>query len=127
MSQVEKTKCAKEQKKVKGWSTEEMKEKPSSSLEEDTEEKKTWRGMSQDELGQCWGRLAERMEEEVLDKYNVEDSKREAFKGRSAHLGWRRGAQKQERQNQKVERRQLGQNLRLVQRTQLAATAKQVG
>ena len=37
---LKKTKCAKEQKKVKGWSTEEMKENPSSSAEEDTEEKK---------------------------------------------------------------------------------------
>ena len=83
--------------------------------------------MSQDELGQCWRSLAERMEVEVLDKYKVEDSKREAFKGRSAQLEWRRGAQKQERQNKKVERRLLGQNLRLVQRTQLAATARQAG
>ena len=30
------------------------------------------------------------MEEEVLDNYKVEDSKREAFKGRSAPLEWRR-------------------------------------
>ena len=83
--------------------------------------------MSQDELGQCWRSLAERMEVEVLDKYKVEDSKREAFKGRSAQLEWRRDAQKQERQNKKVERRLLGQNLRLVQRMQLATTARQAG
>ena len=39
MSQVEKRKCVKEQKKVKGWSTEEMKNKANSLLvEEDTEE-----------------------------------------------------------------------------------------
>ena len=31
-----------------------------------------------------WNKLAERMEEEVLDKYKVEESKREAF------LEWRR-------------------------------------
>ena len=83
-------KCAKEKKKVKGWSTEEMKGKPSSSLEEDTEEMIKWRGMSQGVMDQCWKNLAERMEEEVLDKYKVEDSKREAFTGRSALLEWRR-------------------------------------
>ena len=48
---------------MKGWSAEEMKGKPSSSLEEDTVEMRKWREMSQDE-----------------------DSKREAHKGRSAPL-----------------------------------------
>ena len=37
------------------------------------------------------------------------------------------GAQKQEKQHKKVVRRLLGQNLRLVQRIQLAAAAKQAG
>ena len=46
--------------------------------------------MSQDEVDQCWRSLAERMEDEVLDKYKVEDSKKEAFKGRSAQSEWRR-------------------------------------
>ena len=41
-------------------------------------------------MDQCWKNLAERMEEEVLDKYKVEDSKREAYKGRGAPLEWRR-------------------------------------
>ena len=54
--------------------TEEMKDKPNSLLEEDTEEKKKWRGMSQDEMDQSWKNLAERMEDEVLDKYKVKDS-----------------------------------------------------
>ena len=35
----------KKKKTVKGWSTEEMKKKPSSSLEEDTEEMRKWRGL----------------------------------------------------------------------------------
>ena len=52
MSQGEGLQVEKEKKKVKGWSTEEMKEKPSSSLEEDTEELKKWRGMSQEEMEQ---------------------------------------------------------------------------
>ena len=30
------------------------------------------------------------MEEEVLDKYKVEESKKEAFRGRGAPLEWRR-------------------------------------
>ena len=33
--------------------------------------------------------LAERMEEEVLDKYKVEESKRGAFKGRGNTLKWK--------------------------------------
>ena len=37
------------------------------------------------------------------------------------------GAQKREKQHKKVVRRLLGQNLRLVQRIQLAAAAKQAG
>ena len=53
MSQGKGVKCTKEKKKVKGWSTEEMKgRKPSSSLEEDTEEMRKWRGLSQDEMDQ---------------------------------------------------------------------------
>ena len=50
-----------------GWSTEEIKDKPNSLVEEDTEEMKTWRGINQEEMDQCWKKLAERMEEEVLD------------------------------------------------------------
>ena len=47
--------------------------------------------MNQEEINHCWKKLAGKMEEEVLDKYKVEDSKREAFKGREAPpLEWRR-------------------------------------
>ena len=82
----------KEKKKVKGWSTEEMKEKPSSSfsLAEDTEEMKTWRGMSQEKMDQCWKRLAGKMTEEVLNKCMVDDSKRGADRGSGFPLEWRR-------------------------------------
>ena len=38
----------------------------------------------------CWKKLAKRMEEEVLDKNKVEESKRGAFTGRSDPLEWRR-------------------------------------
>ena len=61
--------CTKETKKLRGWSTEEMKDKASSPSREDTEEMRTWRDLNQEEMDQCWKKLAERMEEEVLDKY----------------------------------------------------------
>ena len=63
----------KKEKKVKGWSKAKQ-----LFLEEDTEEVKKWRGMSQEEMDQCWKRLAEKMEEEALDKYKVDDIKRGA-------------------------------------------------
>ena len=78
-----------EKKKVKGWSTEEMNDK-ANLLEEDTEEMRTWRGLNQEEMDQCWKKVAERMEEEVLDKCKVEDSKREAYRGRGSPLEWGR-------------------------------------
>ena len=54
-------KLTKEQKKVKGWSVEEMKEKANSRLEIDTEEMTKWRGMSQEEMVQCWKNFAEKL------------------------------------------------------------------
>ena len=49
-----------------------MKERPNIAVEEDTEEMRNWRGLSQSEMDLCWKKLAERMEEEVLDKLEVE-------------------------------------------------------
>ena len=46
--------------------------------------------MERSGMDQCWRNLAERMEEEVLDKYKVEEGKREAFRGRGDPLEWRR-------------------------------------
>ena len=37
-------------------------------------------------MDQCWKNLAERVEDEVLDKCKVEESQREAFRGRGALL-----------------------------------------
>ena len=45
-------------------------------MEEDTEEMNRWRSLNQSEMDLCWKKLAERMEEEVLDKYKVDESKR---------------------------------------------------
>ena len=95
-------KSHKEKKKVPRC-LEEMKEVPNIAVEED----------NQSEMDQCWKNVAERMEEEVLDKYKVEESKREAFRGRGA-VGMEEGAQKQEIQNKKVVRRLLGKNFLLV-------------
>ena len=81
MSQGEKEKDTKEQKKVPGWSIEEMKERPNVAVEEDTGELKRWRSLNQSETDLCWKTLAETMEEEVLDKYKVEKSERGTFKG----------------------------------------------
>ena len=50
---------------------EEMKEIPNIAVEEDTEEMKRWRSLNQSEMDLCWKNLAERMEEEVLDKYKA--------------------------------------------------------
>ena len=51
---------AQEKKKVKGWSTEEMKDKTRSKLEDDTGEMMNWRSMSQENMDQCWKKLAEK-------------------------------------------------------------------
>ena len=75
MSQGKGVKSLKEKKKVPGWSIEEMREKPNIAVVEDTEEMRNWRGLSQSEMDLCWKNLAERMEEEVLDKYKVEESR----------------------------------------------------
>ena len=85
MSQGKRAKSPKEKKKVPGWSIAEMRK---------------WRGLSQSDKDQCWRNLAEKMEEEVLDKYKVEEGKREAFRGRDHPLEWRRV-----RKNKKYQRR----------------------
>ena len=35
-----------------------------------------WRGLNQEEIDQCWKKLAEKIEEEVSDQYKVEKSKK---------------------------------------------------
>ena len=111
---------------MEGWSTEEMKTKSREDREKDSEKNVEWRSMSQEEMDECWKRLAEKMEEEVLDKYKVEDSKREAYRGRFSFFGIVACTKKQEVQDTKVERRLLGKNLRLVQRVQPGASARHV-
>ena len=83
MSHGEEARGTKEKKEVTGWSSEEMKEKTNIAVEEDTEEMRKWRGLSQSEMDQCWKNLGERVEDEVLDKYKVEESQREAFSAKT--------------------------------------------
>ena len=45
-----------------------MKDKPSSPREEDAGEMIEWRSVSQEEMDQYWKRLAEKMEEVVVDE-----------------------------------------------------------
>ena len=90
MSQVEEVKGTKEKKKVKGWSSKEMNDRPSNSVEEDAEEMIEWRSFSQEAMDLCWKNLAEKMEEEVLDKKEVEECKGGANRGRGSMLEWRR-------------------------------------
>ena len=101
MAQGEKVTGAKVKKQVKGWSTEEMKDQSCRHLEEDTKEMRTWRSLKREEIDQCWKKLAKKSEEEVLDKYRVEDSKREAYRGRGAPLEWRRVHRKQQEHSTK--------------------------
>ena len=70
--------------------------------------------------------MAGKIEGEVLNKYKVEDSKREAFKGRGAPLEWRR-VRRCKKYRIKSGEKISGQELRFVQRVQLAAAAKQAG
>ena len=67
----------------------EVMEELSVAEKEDAEEVKKWKGLSQNEIDQCRKNLAERKEKEVLDKYKVEETNKEAFKGSGAPLEWR--------------------------------------
>ena len=71
-------------------SVEEMKDKRRRSMEGDTEAMIKLRSTSQEDMDRCWKELAEKMEEEVLEKCKVENSKRKAYRGRGAPLEWRR-------------------------------------
>ena len=64
-----------------------MKNKSSSVLVEDTEEMIGWRAMSQLEVDECWTIVVGEIEEDVLNKYNVENITR-TYRGRGAPLEW---------------------------------------
>ena len=56
----ERGKDTKEKKKVPGWTIEEMKGRPYIAVEEDTEEMKRWRGLSESEMDLCWKNFGRR-------------------------------------------------------------------
>ena len=78
--------------------------------------------MSQEEMDQCWKKLAEKMEEEVLDKYKVQQKR--CFQRQRLLFGMEACTRRQEVQDAKVVRRLLGKIFRFVQRVQPAASAK---
>ena len=89
MSQFQKTKGSEGKKEVRRWSTQEMKDQPSSSMLEDTEKMIGWRAMSQLEVDECRTKNASDIDGGFkLDLCTVEDSKRGAYRGRNKLLGW---------------------------------------
>ena len=48
-----------------------------------------WRKTNQEEIDNTWKKLSGKIEEEVLEKYKVEGSKRGAYKGRGQLSEWR--------------------------------------
>ena len=73
-------------KKVVGWSTERMEDKTSKREFKDTEERVQWRSINQGGFDNLW---KETMEEEVLEKYKVEENENGAYEGRGEPLEWR--------------------------------------
>ena len=104
-----------------------MKERPNIAVEEDTEEMKRWRSLNQSETDLCWKTLAERMEEDVLDKYKVEKSERGTFKGRGTPLEWRRVRRNKRYKIRKWREDCWARIFSLLREIQLAAFAKQTG
>ena len=101
-----------------------MKEKPRSFLEEATEEMIEWRGMSQEErinAGKTW-----RVDNRGRGSGYVQGGGQQKMSTLMQTLlfGMEARGEKREVRNTKVGRRLSGKNFRLVQRIQLAATAK---
>ena len=86
-------------------------------MEEDTEEMKKKRSLNQSEIDPCWKKMAERMEEEVLDKYKV----------RVKPLGMEKNTQKTRDIKSESGEKTAGQKFSLFREIQLAAFAKQAG
>ena len=56
-----------------------MKAKPNTDIVEDAEKVRKWRRLNQSEMDSRWKIPAERTEEEVLDKYKVEEEQKRTF------------------------------------------------
>ena len=90
MTKGKEVKCTKEEKRVKGWSIEEMKDKVNSLVEIDTKEMIKWRGLSQEEINQCWKNFTEKLRLRFWTSTRSRKAKLRLFKGRGAPLEWRR-------------------------------------
>ena len=76
-------------KKVAGWSTTMLEEVTSRHGVEDTDEVVQRRSISQEGRWFVEDLRGDMEEEEVLEKYKVEEAKTEAYKGRKEPLEWR--------------------------------------
>ena len=66
-----------------------MEEKTSNRENKDTDEIVQWRTIIQEETNHRWKELFGTMEEEVLEKYKVEETVKGAYKGRDEPSEWR--------------------------------------
>ena len=74
--------------KAAGWSTEKMDETASNQLAKNTEEIVSSRSTSE-KIHNFWDTLAAKIDEEMLEKQKVKDSKRGAYRGSGEPLQWR--------------------------------------
>ena len=72
MSQDKRVTKSKDKKKVPGWSTEEMMERPNFAEEEDTEEMKRWRSLGEETGGGSPGQVQSRGEQEREEPLKAE-------------------------------------------------------
>ena len=122
MGQGNKVTGAKGNKKVKGWSTEEVKDKQNISLEEDTEEMCTWRGLSQNEVDQCWKKLAEKWKRKFWT--STRSKKAKEWPSEREVPRWNGDGCAKTRNTEKESGAKIpGQKFFLVERIQLAASA----
>ena len=85
---------------------------------EDTEEMRKWKRLSHSEMDLCWKNLAGRMEEKVLEKYKVEESKREAFRGGGAPIGMEEGTQKKKKKKDRISGKKIAKENKVTRKNE---------
>ena len=95
------------QRKVAVWSAKMLEEVANRQDYEDTEERRQRRHIRQEGTNELWKELCGKMEEEVLEKYKVEEGKEDAYKGRGEPLKMADCQEGKERPTQEVERKLL--------------------
>ena len=93
----------KEVRKVVGWSTNEMDEHkwPFGKRHGGV----GWRGLKQEEVDECWKKIAVKFEEEVVNKYKVKTAKEKPTEER-----WEKCSDKEDTSASKMGRRLMGMN-----------------